>query len=270
MKILFQTGTVLTSENMNLAHLATGNPGVLSGCDVYLDDDYIKTVSGCVQFKDGTIVYLDGSDKIKYENFAHNEYYAYVVRYGNDYAFEVSIMLPEDYEYITLAEITILDINNVQINNVKKSTIYNQEKIIDGYALHPDYIVHNEFVTLTFSKDYSTYSTFLKAFVNGEGWLSFPFTYPNFNINKIKMKASLSSDTTLKLSVLCNGEVKYVNEGVLTNIDFDEDEHTFDLKSALKNVKNGDICSIKINLGQTINEENVNSDINIYSLLLQT
>ena len=270
MKILFQTGTPITAENLNLAQLATSKPGVLSGCDIYESDEYLVASQGCVQFSDGAIVYLDGTDRVKFDTLAHNEYYAYIVRYGNDFAFEVSMMLPE-YEHIVLADIIITD-NSIKIVNSKKSTSLNSELIIDGSSLHPNFLVYDEtaFVA-TFSKDFTKLTTFLRIQVNNESYLGIPFTYPNFLATKIRLKAKLSSDTSLKLSLYQNGASVYTNDGIITQNDFNEnDECVFDLQDATKNLKSGDICSIKLLLGQSTSEENGNSDIDIYSITLQT
>lgn len=265
MRILFQTGTAITSENLNLAHLATGNPGVLSGCEVYVDDNYLVLSTGCVQFTDGVLLYLDGTDKIQWDNLPHNKYYIYIVNYGNDYSLEVSILLPEDYKYVVLAEIEIDD--TITINNVKKSTTPDQEKIIDGYSLYANSISDN--VEATFEKDSTLFFSYTKLNINNEGSFVIPFTYPIFNVKSIMLRASISSDTELNLELLHNGISKYTSE-IIRNTDFENDKHIFDLKEYANEIKNGDLCAIKLNLSQTINEENNNSDVVIYSLILQT
>lgn len=267
MRILFQTGTAITSENLNLAHLATGKPGVLSGCEVYIDDNYLIVSKGCVQFYDGVLVYLDGSDKLQWDNLPHNKYYMYLVNYGNDYSLEISILLPEDYKYVVLAEIEIEDNNTITINNVKKSTTPDQEKVIDGYSLYANSIVDN--VEATFEKDSTLFFSYTKLSINNEGYFVIPFTYPNFEVKNIILRASLSSDTELNLELLHNGINKYTSE-ILRSTDFENNKHVFDLKEYANEIKNGDLCAIKLNLSQTINEENNDSDVVIYSVLLQT
>lgn len=272
MRALFQTGTSITSENMNLAHLANGNPGVLLGCEVYEDGEYLVVSKGCVQFSDGLIVYLDGTDKVKHDALAHNEYYLYIVRYGNDFALEIKMVLPE-YENIVLANVFISSENDIKIINTKKSTAVEAEKIIDGVMLNPIGLIYDESaLTLAYNnKDFILYTTHLLVVVNRDSSLGFPFTYPNFNVSNIRLKAKLSSDTSLKLAVLSNGNTIYINDGIINQSSFDEnDEYTFNLQDALASLKSGDCCCIKLMLSQSTQEENASSDIDIYSITLQT
>lgn len=272
MKTLFQTGTPITSENMNLAHLSNSKPGVLNGCEVYEDENSLVISSGCVQFNDGSIVYLDGTDKLQINSLAHNEYYVYIIRYGNDFSIEISIILPEEYEYIILANVILSD-NLIKIINSKKSTSLSSEKIIDGCNLHPNFLIFDDTaLTVVFDKnDFTQLKSSLRVQVNDDSFIGIPFTYPNFSVSKVKIKAKLSSDTKLKLELYCDGKSVFINDGVITQNEFDaRDEYVFDLQDSTKNINSGDCCALKLLLGQSTSEENINSDIVIYSLTLQT
>ena len=130
MKVLFQSGTFISAENLNLLSLAANDSGIVKGCKVYKDTltNSLKISDGFVQFKDGTLVYLKNEDNISLDNLTHDNYYIYVVRYGNNFVIESNMLLPSDYEYVLLATINVND--DVEINNA--STHNNFEKIIEA------------------------------------------------------------------------------------------------------------------------------------------
>jgi hypothetical protein len=197
MKTIFKTGTVLTAENLNLAQLAYGNAGVINGSEVYVNGNNLIVSSGLLKFSDGMIVSLDGTDFFDWSNLAHNTYYCYAVRYGNDVTFSVSLVLPTEYAYILLATVTIGDCCTVV--NVQKSSVSKTEKTIDGSQLSATSVI-SENIDVDLVTDDDKKVKYLSGILQADKTFAkvyIPFTSPMFTITKAKLKLKLSSDTIL-------------------------------------------------------------------------
>ena len=265
MKVLFQSGTFISSENLNLLSAASNDCGVIKGCELYedIDTNSLYITNGFVQFKDGTLVYLKDEDKISLDKLPRNNYYVYIVRYGNTFVLETNVLLPSDYEYVVLAEVNIDD--DVEIHNVKK--VKNYEKIIEGYSIKDSMLCSSNIIGIANSKDYTNYSIYFSATLSGgQGFIAVPFTFPNFKIAKVKLKAHIDENVGLTLKINKGSTTKYESKEINFN-KFKDDEYEFNIDK-LDEIHNGDLCSIILSLSSTDNlTEHI---IKIYSILMQT
>lgn len=270
MKTIFKTGTYLTAENLNLAQLAYGSAGVISGAEVYSNGNNLIVSSGLLKFSDGMIVSLDGTDYFDWSNLAHNKYYCFAVRYGNDVTFSVSLVLPTDYEYIILAVATIGD--SCTIVNVQKSSISKSEKIIDGIQLSPTSIIYDGLGTAELVTDSDKYVKYLSGIISAgstSAKIYVPFTNPLFTITKAKLKLKLSSDTILGIYVYVDGKKMIPENNKIYGNTFTKDNYTVDFGSIFSSIESGTSCSILLWLSQiSSSEENTTSDISLYSITL--
>ena len=263
MKVLFQSGTFISAENLNLLSLAANDSGIVKGCKVYKDTltNSLKISDGFVQFKDGTLVYLKNEDNISLDNLTHDNYYIYVVRYGNNFVIESNMLLPSDYEYVLLATINVND--DVEIHNADTHDHF--EKIIEGFSIKDSVLSSASVTNVNNVKDYANYTIYFSATVKEKGFIAIPFTFPNFTIAKIRLKAVIDEDTELVLKINNGATTKYESKEISSS-KFINNEYEFNIDS-LGEIKNGDSCSLILYVKS---HDALNHDIKIYSILMQT
>lgn len=267
MNILFQTGTGLTAKNLNLANLVNAKAGVLSGCSVYDDGGYLYVSSGTVMFNDGSIVVFDGNEYVDASALSGNGYHLLAVMYGNDVELELSLVYPEKYEYVELA--TVDAGTSITIVNAEKSNEVKKSVVIDGPQLRPAALITDEGVISCTEVVNSVYNDKETAVVvDNNGIVYVPFTHPDFNIRNLTLFAELSNDTTLAVSVNVNGVEEYRSQ-TLTATDFTDGSFSFNVGDSLLSGSMGDRCSVKVVIGQNSNENNVDSDLVLHSIVLK-
>lgn len=284
MNTIFKTGTFLTADNLNLAMLANGDPGIISGCKVYYETiDTLLVTSGIIKFDDGSIVKMDGTDSIDVSTLAHSTYYVYVVEYGNSVSLEINLTLPTDYDYVQLATVTLYDdsitIVNTNYNDIKNEIRIDNSNLLYGLTLlsgtKSDSTSGGDTTSNVVLYDDTSYMTkYVQCITTIETDLNlyYGFIYPKWSIQNIILRGIVSTDATIAINIVVNGTTIELPNNTISNSSMGSEtsDITIPTNGLLDSVEQGSICSLNITIceTQTSTTENNEYDFKLYSVRL--
>jgi len=272
MRIIWQTGTVITADNLNLSQLAYGSPGIISGCSVYESNNYLYVSSGIIKFEDGMVVYLDGTDFVDFSSVAHSQYYLYAIQYGTSIELSLSLTLPSNYEYVLLATIQITDSGTIITNETVSSSVKSEMSLFGNVLSQASYDSGISSITPSVNETLEfPYISIITASASSGGSLYIPFVMPKYAPTKFNIRGIMSSDTLIGISFLVGGvPTTFSNNKILyTSMTSIENEVSLSLGSILSSVNEGTLCAIKISISQISGgDEDTSADLQLYSIRL--